>query len=91
VAAGASHSVAVGEREVYCWGKGTQGQLGLGDEVDCCVPGIMPTIVDENDEKVFVVGASGGETGTTLFARLCLRDSVCATLLARLYWRDCTG
>jgi alpha-tubulin suppressor-like RCC1 family protein len=39
VAAGAEHSVAITEKgELYGWGWGRYGNLGLGDRNDRCIP-----------------------------------------------------
>lgn len=45
VAAGAEHSVAVAENgDLYGWGWGRYGNLGLGDRNDRLIPGKIPTL-----------------------------------------------
>ena len=39
VACGSGHVVIVGRKgDVYSWGRGSLGRLGLGNEEDCCTP-----------------------------------------------------
>ena len=39
VACGTGHVVIVGSQgDVYSWGRGSLGRLGLGNEEDCCTP-----------------------------------------------------
>lgn len=73
VACGPEHVVVVGlSGDVYTWGRGYKGRLGLGHEEDCCSPQEVKAI---NTEEVYVVNVFCSEAATiflsdsgTLFA-----------------------
>eukprot|EP00094_Tigriopus_californicus_P004958 TCALIF_04774-PA protein Name:"Similar to nek8 Serine/threonine-protein kinase Nek8 (Danio rerio)" AED:0.11 eAED:0.12 QI:30/0.66/0.28/0.85/0.83/0.71/7/0/1060 len=65
VACGPEHVVVVGGKgDVYAWGRGKNGRLGLGHEEDCCTP----QEVKINTEEVFIVNAKCGGNATMLLA-----------------------
>ena len=52
VACGPEHVVVVGgQGDVYTWGRGYKGRLGLGHEEDCCSPQEMTAL---NTEEVYI-------------------------------------
>ncbi|XP_044469876.1 ultraviolet-B receptor UVR8 isoform X2 [Mangifera indica] len=60
VAAGAEHSVAVAENgDLYGWGWGRYGNLGLGDRNDRLIPGKIPTL---NGERMVMVACGWRHT-----------------------------
>ena len=60
IACGSHHVVAVGnDGDVYAWGKGEGGRLGLGHEEDCCVPTQVPI-----DDTVTVINVKCGGDAT---------------------------
>ncbi|CAG0922939.1 unnamed protein product, partial [Notodromas monacha] len=51
IACGSNHVVVVGEQgDLYAWGVGLGGRLGLGHEDDCCGPQEVPFPGDERDQ-----------------------------------------
>ena len=64
VSCGPEHVVVVGgQGDVYSWGRGYKGRLGLGHEEDCCVP---QEIKGLNTEDVYIVNVSCSGAGTLL-------------------------
>ncbi|CAL4067725.1 unnamed protein product, partial [Meganyctiphanes norvegica] len=62
ISCGSHHVVVVsGDGDVYTWGRGDGGRLGLGHEEDCCVP----TEVAVPDD-VFITNVKCGGDGTIL-------------------------
>lgn len=63
VACGNEHVVVVGGKgDVYAWGRGAGGRLGLGHEDDCCTP----QQVKIDTEEVYVVNCKASGNGTIL-------------------------
>ena len=61
VGCGSEHVVVVGGRgDVYSWGRGQAGRLGLNSEEDQC----SPREVELNTEEVYITGVECGEDGT---------------------------
>ena len=61
VACGNEHVVVVGGKgDVYAWGKGAGGRLGLGHDEDCCTP--QEVKIDTEDVFIVNVKCSGNAT-----------------------------
>ena len=61
VGAGAEHMVVVGgQGDVYSWGRGQGGRLGLGSEEDVCTP----REVQLNTEDIYITSVECGGDGT---------------------------
>jgi alpha-tubulin suppressor-like RCC1 family protein len=64
VACGPEHVVVVGgQGDVYAWGRGLKGRLGLGHEEDCCAPQEVTAL---NTEDIYIVNVSCSGAGTLL-------------------------
>ena len=65
IACGNEHVVVVGEKgDVYAWGRGSGGRLGLGHEEDCCTP----QEVKINTEEVYVMNVKCSSNATMLLS-----------------------
>ena len=73
IACGSEHVVVVGgQGDVYAWGRGEGGRLGLGHEDDCC----SPNEVKIDTEKVFIINVKCSGNATML---LCDKGECYAT------------
>ena len=60
------HVVVVGgQGDVYTWGRGCKGRLGLGHEEDCCTP---QEIKGLNTEDIYIVNVACSGSGTLLLS-----------------------
>lgn len=67
VACGPEHVVVVsGKGDVYAWGKGEGGRLGLGNEEDCC----MPQEVKISTDEVYIVNVKCSGNATILLSEV---------------------
>ena len=65
VTCGPEHVVVVGSKgDVYAWGRGKSGRLGLGNEEDCCTP----QEVKIDTEQVYIINAKCGGNATILLS-----------------------
>ena len=65
VACGPEHVVVVGgQGDVYAWGRGLNGRLGLGHEEDCCTP----QEVDINSDELYIVNVKCSGAATLLLS-----------------------
>ena len=61
---GPEHVVVVGgQGDVYAWGRGHKGRLGLGHEEDCCSPQEVTSL---NTEEIYIVNVCCSGAGTML-------------------------
>ena len=66
VSCGSEHVVVVGgQGDLYSWGRGAGGRLGLGTEEDVCSP---REVVGLNTEEIHIVSAECGGDGTLLLS-----------------------
>ena len=66
VSCGPEHVVVVGgQGDVYTWGRGCKGRLGLGHEEDCCTP---QEIKGLNTEDIYIVNVACSGSGTLLLS-----------------------
>lgn len=65
VACGPEHVVVVGGKgDVFAWGRGVGGRLGLGHEDDCCTPQKM----EINTEDIYIVNVKCSGAATILLS-----------------------
>lgn len=58
IACGCYHTLALSDKGIiYPFGRNNHGQLGLGNEVDTCVPQVIESLSMKKDEKVTTIGA----------------------------------